>query len=325
MDVYYEGSFWDHRQNETLCRPVPVGCQFEWKGYMWMIPAVYVCRQGFAVDLLRRVPLPEVEAFAERWKGRKDINHELAEYENPLCCRFSMEIHADGARIRRTRVCGTCWHPFEYSGRSASRDSGELMEAYHCSRDYGWDFSRGFYQWDFEQLPGNVRLELELKPEKYLVPCPEHFTVTEQQIGETVEFTHPFTGTPHSLVICGVTQELLPKEAFEENEHFTYPRCFQRLQYQMEEDLYGQFTLRDCSQGDAPKKKRETEDGRTTLSCSVAAVGIIMDGESGSKDPGAREAFSALHFEPVEQVEWRIDASILAGEKYAMSLDIDIP
>ena len=344
MDVYYDGSFWDHNPDGTPCRPVQVNREFGWNGYTWMIPAIYVCSQGFAVDLCKQVPLAEVKAFVEKWKScskkrrdKEDWNEEdykFAEYENPLSNRFRLDIRTDGAQIRPTRSCGTCWQPFEDDGRGASREAQDLMAAYNCSRDYGWAFSRHFFQWDFDKVPENVRLSLTFKPEKYMLPCPEHFTVLAEMEEKRVKFTHPVTGSAYILTVREATREMLPESEFEDNGEFTYPRHFLRLCYRLaSEQEYEQFFPRDCSQGDSPRRNRAPEGERTLLGAgrSVAAVGMIMGSDSCSGtqngtpiDHTGRNACSSLHFAPVDQTEWRIEACVLTGKECELSLDMDI-
>lgn len=345
MDVTYDGSFWKNTADETPCRPVAVNKQFDWNGYTWFIPAIYVCRQGMVMDLLKRVPLSEMEVFVKKWKDREgDSGHwAAAEYENPLSGNFGLEIRAEGAEIRHTRSCGTCWHPFGDDGRSTSREAQVLMKAYNCSEDYSWNFNRAFFQWDFEAIPENVRLELKLRPEKYMLPCPEHFTVETDSAEKTVEFTHPVTGSRHVLVVRESAREMLTEFEFDDGGRFTYPRCCLRLRYRFEnEEEYEQFFPRDCSDGDSPRRNGTAGEGNTLIGTSVAAIAILVgedsedrsfeDGSSGDgssrdsrgRDSGWREAYSALHFEPVDQAEWRIDACVIKGEACEIALDIDM-
>lgn len=316
MDVFFNGSFWENPADETPCRPVAVNKQFDWNGYTWLIPAVYVCRQGLVMDLLKQVPLPELKAYAEKWKDREEEPEQqaFAEYENPMSGHLDLKLRVRGAEIRSSRSCSTRWQPFGDRRESASQEARELMEAYNCKESHGWQFNRAFFRWDFEEMPENIGLELKLKP--HMLPCPEHFTVKADSAEQTVAFTHPITGSRHFLVVREAVREMLAD--FEDDDIFTYPRCCLRLTYCFgHRDEYEQFWPRDCDSGDSPRRNGTKAEAETLLVSSVAAVGILEGG-----DTGERTVFSALHFEPVEQVRCRIDACAAAGEKMELSLDI---
>ena len=87
-----------------------------------------------------------------------------------------------------------------------------------------------------------------------------------------------------------------------------YPSCFTAMSYSLEPDITGRgFMLQDCAEGDRPRQK--TRDPNAAY--AAAAIGIIggADGPTaiilGQNTPKLHAACSALHFEPVDEVEWR--------------------
>lgn len=90
-----------------------------------------------------------------------------------------------------------------------------------------------------------------------------------------------------------------------------YPNCFLAMTYSVEPEITEQgILLQDCGEGDSPRHKGESAQVHDNP-MSATSVGVIggADGPTavlvGAHIPELHAACSSLHFEPVEEVEWR--------------------
>ena len=80
-----------------------------------------------------------------------------------------------------------------------------------------------------------------------------------------------------------------------------YPEYCRTLSYSITPEINRSlFTIRDCTEGDKPKK----EDTQKDSGHKDGPTTIFMAGKSTA--PDRRIAVSSLHFEPVPKVQWRI-------------------
>lgn len=85
--------------------------------------------------------------------------------------------------------------------------------------------------------------------------------------------------------------------------------------------------IQDCAEGDRPRQKRRDPNEFAPVAFSSAAViGVIggADGPTaiitGQSAPKLRAACSSLHFEPVDEVEWRA----IFSEKLMPDIDVEL-
>ncbi len=91
-------------------------------------------------------------------------------------------------------------------------------------------------------------------------------------------------------------------------DEYEYPKHFSIMSYTLEPELSPrEFSIRDCVQNDKPIRK---QSGEKSNACSVGIIGgadgptaIIV---SKKKEAKVHSACSALHFEPVDDVEWKM-------------------
>ena len=89
-----------------------------------------------------------------------------------------------------------------------------------------------------------------------------------------------------------------------------YPNHVLAMSYSLEPDITGRgFMLQDCADGDKPRRKPQSTPEENTV--FATAIGVIggADGPTavivGAHTPKLHAACSSLHFEAVEEVEWR--------------------
>jgi hypothetical protein len=143
--------------------------------------------------------------------------------------------------------------------------------------------------------------------------------------GERIEFTHPTTDAKHTLIVQEYEQHKMSREHFDrQNQEF--PTYCTVMSYTLSPDLPdGAFTVIDYVRSDQPRQKRTNPNEPQAF--SGICVGIIggTDGPTaiifgGSEQSKLHVVCSALHFEPVDDVEWRM----VFHEKSREDVTVDI-
>lgn len=217
-----------------------------------------------------------------------------------------------------------------------------IMKHYGLDLQQGWTIWRYAFSWGTEngneellsQNEGekNLCIKLQAYPEE--LPGP-HFTVEKE--GDEIRFCHPISGKEHVLKVVELGAESLKKEALEDleesrksgrkcrgacevsEEPLEWPTHFKQLKYIVTPELPNEkFRIFDCAESDAPRRKANaigtSLQGNGQKEYKAASIGIIggSDGPTSvfiagkGSEPQVHLAFSAMHFEPVSQVEWRM-------------------
>lgn len=314
-EVYFDGNLWGHKKGGSRCREIPVEKTFYWGEEKWRIPSVYAALDGLVVDFCVEVEPERIRAFMEKWNlwGGEPAEYEedtwrQMEAENPLDIEIFSKMILDGKELSENQGCSVTWNPCipetarkgEAEGTYAMKEAKSFLEHYGCDASKGWIFKRyAFRREEKERLPAlrDVRIRLERKATyfagaQFTAGCP----------GQEIRFSHPVTGIRHILTVTGIEQEKLEEAPFDDTMEF--PSHYVRMTYILSPELpEGEITVQDCGSGDAPRPNRK----------KAAALGLI-GGASGATaiflaEKGKREehmAFSALHFEKADTVEWRI-------------------
>lgn len=144
----------------------------------------------------------------------------------------------------------------------------------------------------------------------------------------TTQVEHPITHTEHTLTVTEYEKQELTSKAFA-HEEYEFPTHHTAMSYTVEPELPNKnFQVRDCLDNDEPKRrpKKPYDPQASYDACSIAIIGgadgpttmIISNGSSNKAAPHA--ALSALHFEPVDDVEWKI----VFREKPTDDIEVDI-
>jgi len=138
----------------------------------------------------------------------------------------------------------------------------------------------------------------------------QHFATPA--VGDSISLTHPLTGESYTLTVHEVEQQELPEHAFNDP-NMEYPSHLLAMSYSLEPDIHDRgFMIQDCGEGDRPRqKKRDPNEFEPVVFAHAAAVGVIggADGPTavlvGQRTRKLHAVCSSLHFEPVDEVEWR--------------------
>lgn len=312
--VYFEGNFWGHPGRERAGKEIVLDKQFVWGEEVWQIPSIYICSKGLVIDFCVKVPAERIRSFVDKWKlsvesdgaGFSDEQRMQIESENPLSIRINPKITLNGMDQTFAHGCGVSWNPCFQEGNNLAAKS--VLEHYGLDSTDGWAVWRAAFPWMKKRKSLIETLSVTLRQEPMAVLGPHFNTSTP---GECFDFTHPTIGVQHTLTVQGYERQTIDHEHFGcQNQEF--PTHFIVMRYKLSPDLpEGAFTITDCLRSDRPRQKRGSIN--ESQADNSVCIGIIggADGQaaiqiSGSGQSEFRTACSALHFEPVGEVEWRI-------------------
>ena len=316
--VTYDGGFWSNEGNAGI--EVAIGKTFYWGAEKWYIPAVYICDEGLVIDYCLEADPVEIKKFIDKWDlYNEDRNHytkeqrEQIEREHPLNVHFYGRATLNGHPLQNAHGCGLSWLT-DYCLPQGSRHDAEskrILEHYALDEDKAWSIRRWSYEWgetngrDIQSL--TVRMERQQEN-----IAGQHFATPA--VGESITLTHPLTGENYTLTVHEVEQQELPEHAFGDPS-MEYPRNILAMSYSLEPDIHDLgFMIQDCAEGDRPRRKMNTPNKHSYEPESVAHAGVIgviggVDGPTaitvGRTAHKLHAAYSELHFEPVNEAEWR--------------------
>lgn len=313
--VYFEGNFRGRHGRERAGKEIPLNKQFIWDDEVWNIPAIYTCSKGLVVDFGLQVPPERIRAFMDKWKlsadsdgtGFTDEQRMQIDTENPLDVNINPKIILNGTELSGSHGCGVSWNPCFPEGNSLETES--VIQHYGLDPAQGYVIWRSAFPWKTKRKPQIKALSVTLMQEPAAIPGP-HFRVSSP--GEQIEFAHPSTDKKHTLTVQEYERQELSAEHFgDQNQEF--PTHCTMMSYTLAPDLPdSSFTVMDCLPSDQPRHKPTTPNSPEMLSdaCCIGVIGsadgptaIVLGGVNQGK---LRAACSALHFEPAEDVEWRM-------------------
>ncbi|SCL90478.1 hypothetical protein PP176A_1978 [Sporanaerobacter sp. PP17-6a] len=316
--VYFDGDFSGHHGRKKAGKEIPINRQFVWDDGVWTVPAIYTCSKGLVVDFCLLVPPERIRAFMCQWKlsadndgsSFTDEQRMQIDAENPLTVNINPKVVLNGTKLSSSHGCGICWNPCLPEGNGLEEWS--VMLHYGFDPDQGYAIWRCAFPWKTKRKPQIKTLGVILMQEPVAIPGP-HFVASLP--GEQIEFTHPSTGKKHTLTVRKYERRELPSEHFNgpDLENLEFPRHLTMMSYILSPDLPDQaFTVVDCAPGDRPRQKH-ADPRLPQATGDVCCIGIIGSADAtaaivlGNGNQGnLRVACSALHFEPTEDVEWRV-------------------
>lgn len=320
MNVTFGENYWGSRRRGNASEKIMIEKKFTWAGRDWRIPAVYVCEEGLVIDYCVRIPVEEIAPFLERWRPRiyeelSDEEQERAERESPFRLEFRDRAVIGGEQSPGSSGCGTSWYPPHLHDEDYPEAAGgveeDLMEVYACDRTCGWKFWRTSFVWP-EGVDTLDSLEIILKKEPVCYPGP-HFKTGPGTKEKMVEFVHPGTGIKHVLTVHGWEANTLPEHVTEplssgRMKIIRTPKEFVTLQYSVEPDIpQAELRIQDCAPSDFPVMEKKGAAGSVAvIGGASGATSIFVAGKRKGGRPEWRSAMSSLHYEPVEDVEWRM-------------------
>lgn len=311
--VTFDGGFWGGDGKPG--KEVPIGKHFHWGREKWYIPAAYICDEGLVLDYCMEAEPKEVKAFIDKWdllnESRNHYTKEQQEQmqrEHPLNAHFFGKVTCNWQSLQNGHGCGVTWLPASCvpDGIRQNDTAKGILTHYGLDENKGWAFHRWSYPWGNSAGHELYALSVRMERQRENI-AGQHFTTPV--VGESIVLTHPLTGEAYTLTVHELEQQELPEHAFHDPS-MEYPNHLLAMSYSLEPDITGRgFMLQDCADGDKPRRKQHTAQEENTI--FATAIGVIggADGPTavivGAHTPKLHAACSSLHFEAVEEVEWR--------------------
>lgn len=312
MQVYYGTNFWGNPDGEKPLKKIEVNKEYVWDTISGFIPAVYIGDEGICIDLCTRISNDEVQIFYDKWKPRlgtdlTEEEYEQADAENPLQVDFHIKVAVNGVHLENDFSCGSSYSKVIEQERKNNSVEAQLMQEYGCDDNYAWYFKRHQCKWD------GMPAKLESVDITFIAQNRDvKGTPIEIGLGEKDKqymVIHPVTQENYTIKVCGITQQEVPEEVFDEmtrrKKEMEFPRHYLMVSYVTEPNLpENEFRLVSAKKGDSPKN-----------TCSDASsVGIIIghtDGPTSVFIAGKKSrleeriAASAMYFEPVTKARFQ--------------------
>lgn len=313
--VYFDGNFWGHSGRQRAGREIPTNIQFVLNDKVWHIPSVYACSKGLVVDFCVQIPMKIIGDFMSRWNfsiendGSDFTKAQQAQIdaENPMAINISPEIILNGKTISCSHGCGLSWNPCFTELNSI--ESEGVLKQYELDPTNGWVIWRSAFPWQTKRKPKISSLSITIKHDPVQV-YGSNFNVSMP--GEGIDFINPLTNTQHKLIIQEYEQKEIPTDGFMDNDYDFPTHCI-AMSYTINPELSDDsFSIGDSSDGDRPRRKH-INPMEPQASAAAMAIGVIGTSDKstpiafgGSNQVRLRAVCSALHFEPVRAVEWKI-------------------
>ena len=215
MDVSYRPTGRRKSRPDTDGLAIPTGWRFFYAGQDYEIPAVYLFKKGFVVDIIGRIDTNAMRAFYDQYEQRGE---RLTPYERAQAMREHPYQPLAGMRLWFNGEEGTgSWHADEalYMPWQAQQVPliEQVLEAYpFLDRDACFSVTRVHAPYPKEQngviaavrrmwtRPALKSLRISISPSERMLPLEHSFTVDpEAKELPELTFAHPATGTAHTL------------------------------------------------------------------------------------------------------------------------------
>lgn len=315
--VFYEGGYWDSPREDQPGEELSINRTISWGKEIWHIPAIYSCERGLVIEFCVEIKTEAVKAFLDHWMPVCDGNPKLSrevreemENENPLEIRFRPRLTLNGKELLPRVGSSLQWIPDSCipKGTRNQKEAKELISHYHLDPTKAWSFHRWSCPWPNDKKCKIESLQLRLERQPKTING-IHFR--NPIVGDIIDFTHPITHKEHKLTILAYEKQELSVRA-SAHDGFEFPTHHTAMTYTIEPELSGRsFQIQDSKDNDEPRLKAPLHDSQETS----AAIGIIGGSDGPTAvfiSPSVRSkitshvTLSALHFEPVEEIEWKM-------------------
>ncbi len=307
--VTYDGNFWC--AGGQAGREVRVNKTFTWGKETWRIPSVYVCGRGLVVDFCVEKAPEDIKTFIDKW----DLQHEAQNHytrlqqeqmdaENPLRMEVYTHMVVNGRGLKECRGCGVTWIPSScFAGDDDQTVEKQVLEYYGLDESRCWVIRRKSFSWQTAPITDIASLSVRLERGDRML---QRLRFEVHEAGEQIPFTNPVTGAEHTLTVHAYEKQDFDFQGQPED-GCVYPNQYAQLTYSVHPDLSEEdFWICDCREGDQPQPVDPDKSN-----AGSAVIGIIggMDGPvsiylDDTQKAKCHTAYSALRFEPVDQVHW---------------------
>lgn len=335
-EVYFDGGFFGKRK--ASARPgeeISMNVEFTWNDEKWYFPAVYVFPQGIIADFCVEIPPEREKAFIRKWEPlmRREERltremHRQIDNENPLNIEFRSQLNINGKLLKTKCSTATSWIPLNCLPCDERNDEREKRVIKHYGLDdtRAWSFHRTAFLWATAKKPIIKSASLKLKRETVQIDG-IHFT--NPSVGDVITFVRPKYGTQHKLTVLEYERQELSIQHISDAE-YEFPTHYTAMTYKLEPNIPNEsFQIRDCVDNDEPKRKSEKgfASQSTDEACAIGIIGsadgptvIMLSAVNNSSNSEVHTVFSSLHFEPRENIEWKL----IFNEKPMDDVEVDL-
>lgn len=328
-EVTFDGGFWSSRR-ERPGKELPIHKEFDWAGHHWIIPSIYLCSKGIVVDFCMRAEPAAIRDFMKKWdltpenEAGQNFTQEQQmqlDLDNPMRVEFHSFLHLNGKELPSTHGYGTSYNPCLGPEYVVEDEAKRAVEHYGLDLNYAWVILRSSYPWATKRKPEIRQLSVTMLPDAVSVPGP-HFRISTP--GDTFHFSYDdqeYILTLQEYEAQEMDWSRMPDTGLEHPSHYV------AMSYTITpEPPDGVMDIADCDEGDRPRLAPPALGQPSAASCSMV-VGIIGGADGpvviacGKNKQGKLHAVcSSLHFEPIEQVDWRI----VFHEQRGFAAEIDL-
>lgn len=265
--VCFTDSFFPSPSAGRNCKEVPIGKSFSLGSEKWHIPAIYTCDKGYIVDCCAEIP---------------------PEGHNPF---VAAALRIGSSTIHNYTETSLLWDPDADCDWTARR----AVEHYALDPDKAWVIRRYRFSHRRKKNAPAFSLSITLMPQpvKLSGPC---FTVSGE--ADTVEFTHPVTGTVHTLSVKSYS-----REALDPNFLYDPPCYYTSMSYSLSPELEeSRFTIQDTVESDALRQPRNASSPEAVIGAADGPTAVFFPVPKGKH----HAVVSSLHYEPADKVVWQM-------------------
>lgn len=306
-----EDFFPDPGEGRT-CRETAVGRSFTLGDEEWSVPAIYTCDRGIVVDCIARICLDKVRRFTEKWTGLTEQNltrqQQLElEAEQPFHTPVSAALKIGGNTLHNYTERTLRWNPLTDNHWPARKTA----EHYGLDPENAWVIRRFTFSHKIKKDAVLTPLTMIIKPQPVKRPgsC---FTVAGA--GDSLEFTHPATGTVHTLTV-----EAYSREELDPNFLYDLPRHYTQMTYTIRpEPEENSVSIQDTLDNDPVRQVQgSVPDGAGIIGGADGPTAVLVPFPRGKRN---QTAISALHYTPVSRVRWQLVFRERRGEDRTVPL-----
>lgn len=299
MDVYF-GNFWRKKRepDEQPGLPVSVDKYFEYGGFTWVCPRIYLCKEGIVLDLCRKCDAAAFRLFYEKWVDRIDTltpdEQEQISKENPMNFLCDFRLNLDGKRLEGGGFSGMGWLP-DFPEQNDGM-SEMLMKEYALSREFGWYIYRArfpFQPKDYASLAEDSdllkRLTLRVAAGKEQIYFDTRITTKVDCEPFDIELKHPLTGERHRFFVGACSAESFDKMPAQLKQDMIIPENHCVLVYAVAPEFSAEqfFSVQDCARGDSPiRKPANPENAKAVNGAKAANRAKAANGEKAAASIG---------------------------------------
>ncbi len=209
--VAFEGGFWG--AHGAPGKELSLKKAFSWAEDEWLVPAVYVCKEGMVLDIIKRVPAEKLFSFRESWSLSRENDGSdwdeakriRANAENPYYMDIGARLAVNGRTLSQSHGYGLIWDALYPEGND--REARRVRLHYDLGESEGWQVKRLCFPWDGKKETKIRTLTLSIRENPIEILGQEF---SPEQAGDSIAFQLPGKPETYTLTALALHTEELP-------------------------------------------------------------------------------------------------------------------